>query len=824
MTEIYEYLGKHGFVPPDLILDGRVHRFNHQGKKDGWYVGHQNHSQKTGEPFHVVLFGSWKTGEEYEYKTARKYSRSEKKAFESQIKKAISEQKKLKTQRNLEASLEAGEIWRVCGSSNTQSCYLNNKKIADLYGCKTIMTRQGRGVLVPCHDAEGKLWGLQTIYPDGTKMFMSGQRIEGCFYVIGKDTINNFTSVDNIYLCEGYSTATSIFQAIGGIVILCFNAGNLLSVAKTIKKKYDHLSIIICGDDDRFNEENTGRLRAEQAAVELMGSVVFPNFKADAKGTDFNDLHISEGLSVVKDQISGAEVVKNYIKYLGHKGDYYFYTSSSNKQIVSFARGSHTKTTLLDLMPLEYWCTMYPEKQGFGLDMAVNDLMKKCRDKGVFNDSSVRGVGFWDECINLGDNLFIDYERKPMHSLNSANIYQIGKRITPPDRDFLTINECPQLLHALSIVRWSRPDSAKFLAGWIVISPFCGSLKWRPHIWLTGPSGSGKSYVMEKFVKDMMGNYVEYFEGTTSEAGIRQYMKCDAKPIIFDEFETDDEKSAERIKYILELFRQSSSESQGKVVKGTISGQAISFYPRFQVLVSSIRVNLIHEADRNRFTICEIKRGSGEQQFVDLKNALVPLGGDYYKQLISRAYHFKNAMLANIELLTSILADRYSQRFAQQYGTLLAGYALLEKDGELNGEEAEYIIDGCELAENVIEVEETDETECIDFLLSKVVQVELMHGHAHRSISEVITQWQKSHISGVDNWVDSIIRLGIVPRDEWLYVCSKHPELDKIFKNTRWIGGWAKSLARIPDAENHVQTKILGKNKRCVRVPFDRIF
>ncbi len=56
----------------------------------------------------------------------------------------------------------------------------------------------------------------------------------------------------------------------------------------------------------RWRFENTGRKRAEEAALEVgNASVVYPRFasRGDRKLTDFNDLHCEEGLHVVKAQI-----------------------------------------------------------------------------------------------------------------------------------------------------------------------------------------------------------------------------------------------------------------------------------------------------------------------------------------------------------------------------------------------------------------------------------------------------------------------------------------------------------------------------------------
>lgn len=50
---------------------------------------------------------------------------------------------------------------------------------------------------------------------------------------------------------------------------------------------------------------NTGRQKAEEAAQKYGCSVVFPQFKnTDTKPTDFNDLHLLEGLDTVKEQIN----------------------------------------------------------------------------------------------------------------------------------------------------------------------------------------------------------------------------------------------------------------------------------------------------------------------------------------------------------------------------------------------------------------------------------------------------------------------------------------------------------------------------------------
>lgn len=62
----------------------------------------------------------------------------------------------------------------------------------------------------------------------------------------------------------------------------------------------------------------------------------------------------------------------------------------------------------------------------------------------------------------------------------------------------------------------------------------CGALKWRPRIWLTSGTGSGKSTIQNDFVSFLMNGISVYAQGNSTEAGIRQHLKSDALPVLFD--------------------------------------------------------------------------------------------------------------------------------------------------------------------------------------------------------------------------------------------------------------------------------------------------
>ena len=76
-------------------------------------------------------------------------------------------------------------------------------------------------------------------------------------------------------------------------ILAAYDAGNLLSVATSIRERWPDKAIVIAGDDDHGLENNPGREKALAAAEAVAGVAIFPNFSAEQRAqgfTDFNDL------------------------------------------------------------------------------------------------------------------------------------------------------------------------------------------------------------------------------------------------------------------------------------------------------------------------------------------------------------------------------------------------------------------------------------------------------------------------------------------------------------------------------------------------------
>ncbi|EQM70009.1 PriCT-2 domain-containing protein [Pseudomonas tohonis] len=159
-----------------------------------------------------------------------------------------------------------------------------------------------RGTLaVPLVDEAGKLWSLQAINPQGTKLFPKYGRKSGCFHVLG-----DIGPGEPFSIAEGYATAASVHMATGWPVAMAVDSGNMPAVARALRGYHPDSPIVMAGDDDPTVKGNPGRTKAEAAAREVRGMTGFPVLAEDAQGKDWNDLHIAQGLDVVREQLMAA--------------------------------------------------------------------------------------------------------------------------------------------------------------------------------------------------------------------------------------------------------------------------------------------------------------------------------------------------------------------------------------------------------------------------------------------------------------------------------------------------------------------------------------
>lgn len=820
MQEIISELNELGFFPDNLQPDGRLRRFKRnpdEKQKNAWGVLFENYSQ-TGEKFHVFVGGDWsRPSEEIKICSNKKLSALDRKVMEARVEEARSRHaEELKELRDT-CKKECEKIWQEAIESETD--YTKKKKIKP-FGTKSIMTEKGRALLVPVKNVQGEMVGMQKILPDGTKLFHPGTEKKGSFHLIG-EYING-----EAFICEGFATGATIHMATGKPVVVAFDAGNLVEVSRTVRKSYPSTKVIVCGDDDRGTKDNPGREMAERAAKEGLAQVVFPEFD-DQDGTDFNDVHVTFGLDRVKKILNQVEAPSTYLKSLGTHGDKFYYISSQGNAVTSLSASGHNKNNLFSLMPLQYWETVYPGKKGVKWDQAFSDLMDSCQKVGQFNPERIRGVGLWEDkgrlLINMGNGLFCDNRICGLGDLDTKYIYQAGPKIKPPVKNPLSVDECRILIDTIAHLNWKKEEAVFLLSGFVALARFCGALQWRPHLWITGGFGTGKSSVMELLIRPMLGDISLYFLGNTTEAGMRQSLGYDARPVIFDEFETNDKTTDLRVKAVLDLIRQASSESDARIAKGSAGGSAIDYRATFCAVVSSIRVNLTNGADRSRFAVLElekVEKNAGQWDLV--KKLFDQMTSDFSDRLFSRVFGMWKVIKENRRLFQRALAEKYDQRIGQQYGTLLAGYAALISDQILDLSRINEIISILDCSEREHLVKETDENDCIIHIGGTVMKIQIEKDYMDRSIGEFI-EMARNEI-GTGPVKKALKRFGIEIDDNFLYVAITHPELTKIYKGTKWeSAGWKNSLCRLKGAELTGAKRFGSVISRAIKIPLATI-
>lgn len=194
------------------------------------------------------------------------------------------------------AAQRAAEMW-ARASTPTVHPYAQ-RKLIEPEGARQLADE----LLIPMRHGPGALVGLQRIKSDGTKLFLKGTPSGGAYTVLGKPDKQG-----TVIIAEGWATCCSIRMATGHCVVVAFNSGNLAPVARKIRAALPDARIVIAADDDFQTKGNPGITDARKAAREINALVAIPLWSVDrGTGTDFNDLHLAEGLAAVEDGIMKA--------------------------------------------------------------------------------------------------------------------------------------------------------------------------------------------------------------------------------------------------------------------------------------------------------------------------------------------------------------------------------------------------------------------------------------------------------------------------------------------------------------------------------------
>jgi putative DNA primase/helicase len=249
----------------NLRDDGKLTRYrvdgDKSGSRNGWAVLHS-------QPVMAGAFGSWKTGESHTWRetTTRPQTPAERAELAQRIKAMHAAREAEQVAVQASAADRAAKLWARAHPATNAHPYLQRKHVPAI-GIRALRDM----LLIPARDVAGMLHTLQFISPDGSKRFLSGGRIRGCYYAMGRPA-------GALLLAEGLATGSTLHLATGAAVAVCFNCNNLEPVAQALRGKFPELRLVICADDDRETPGNPGVTHATAAARAVGGFLAVPKF------------------------------------------------------------------------------------------------------------------------------------------------------------------------------------------------------------------------------------------------------------------------------------------------------------------------------------------------------------------------------------------------------------------------------------------------------------------------------------------------------------------------------------------------------------------
>ncbi|WOL24256.1 DNA primase [Yersinia phage fHe-Yen8-01] len=771
-------------------------------------------------------------------------------------------------------------------------------------------------LLVPLFDiTQRNISSVQAIVPydavpEGTsnKLFLPGGAKLGRCFRIGVPQM-----VDGRYvfiLCEGYATGSSIHEATGHCVIICFDSGNLLNVAKAlaeqVKKSGKNPRFLIAGDDDIFTmvkgqPSNSGRVKGNEARHILQCPVTFPTFASlEGEPTDFNDLHCREGLAAVTAHFDAIfnpppmEITPNpmdddeeeldaeeedpaivnatkepwaadamyeensrlmslsndlnhnqHFKFLGGTTTHYYFYVNEKKDVMEINGSKVSDGQLLQMAPLEFWCGMFPVPGKDGIydrARAVDQLFRISHAVGAYDSSRVRAPGAWHDSGRLifhnGSRALVNGVPHPLRFVPGRHVYKQARQLVDLKSNYLSTEEARHIREIALRFRWDRPVLANILVGWYFLAPICGVLRWRPHIWVTGPAGSGKSSILQFFADWLLDGAGLFFNGDSTEAGIRQSLRSSALPIVVDEFETNDRSQKMKTDAIMSMARQASSDSGAKTAKGSSSGSEQSYLVPSMFCLGSINTNIDKKADHDRFTLLDLLAPpdddeDDQENWRETKALMDNLEDDlsFPDRWTSRAVFLMPEILKAVRIFRRVGTSAFgTQRNTDQLGTLMAGDYMLDHDEAPTEAQASAYLSKFNWDENRAVAEEEDARQALNYILEYSVR---SGGGAMFQIKDLILDQYQRRMGK-----KSTLPAGLIPEESQTmlnaygikydgpgrrvaFQSTPTPAMKKLISETSFATNLKGQLRRITGALNGQKVRMGSDNAslRCTTIP-----
>lgn len=359
-------------------------------------------------------------------------------------------------------------------------------------------------------------------------------------------------------------------------------------------------------------------------------------------------------------------------------------------------------------------------------------------------------------------------------------------------------------------------SASALLTGMVAVGIYAGALTtWRPHMWLRGDAGIGKSHLLDLVVA-LTG--ADRRSKDVSEAFVRDNFDARSGLIVLDE----ENANLAGVTEVLRLMR-GASDGEGARTGRMYEGAARVFRVACPFLLAANSMPAFEPADASRITTLTLRRGDGGDRSARV-NAAIAAAADLHPAIVTRLVQGWHRFRQNVEVFRAGLMQRHATaRCADQLGTLLAGWRTLIDDEVVDPFVAAEDLNSLEI--QVVTPDAAAESDAWAQVIAHLLSSRMPTGTGRESntvaglvelLREAVTAWQwaMSHGTPVEQ-VEFKTQLARIVGDagalqlRWsadppgLLVGNTSPLLNRAFDGTAWANRvWLQALRDAPGAED----------------------
>lgn len=520
---------------------------------------------------------------------------------------------------------------------------------------------------------------------------------------------------------------------------------------------------------------------------------------------------------------------------------YSFVRKDSGAERVFTAGQLYREANLCSLAPASFWEAFIASigaVEGKSPWRTIGHYLQQVGERRQVSNQ-VRRMGVWEDADGIVVHCGNDLQR-PDGEWTKPWLWTGGNYIRHDELAFprygriATVDETRDLHEAIcERWRWKVEASGYLVAGWAMLAPIANCLEWRPHIWINGSAGCGKTELVS-FIH-AISHFVYYRVGgtTTTPASIRHAVgKDDAFSCVIDELGPPWSKQERTRTFdgLMELIRKCSNGSsivhaQGK---GTVRYRMSAMFMCVSRAVSNV-------PDIRRFSVCEIDLPTDTGKYHQWRdNMNDAIDGGLPGRLLARTVQMlRNGTLARTikEFRAVFVATSKFTRQADQLGTLMAGSWLMMNDDPPSASEAHELVmslvgdESSDMHGPVTEHPADPQAEgraVLNLLLQTPVVLGLTKEHI--SLGHIIMDVLSSDESVIDEHTKLLRQHFIRVREgRVLFGCDSRL-LREALHDSMYVERWWQLLATIPGAQLPTSRKggrisFAGVRTMCVSVP-----